>query len=320
MAWQLLAMAAASIVQGISASNTAKKNAASARETAERNATIIQNTANYNADIYMKTAGAIEGIAGANAAAIEGFANYNADVIGMVANYNAQFNEMDARYTLDAAELDVDRTDREIYNLIGKNKTYYAGAGVRTNSGSPEDVEISTRTQGDIDIAIIRRGAQVEAQRFLDAAAMTRWQGSTDAATTRYQGELQGWQTRTQGSFDAGVMRDKAAMTSYEGEMNAMMTRINGASQASLYDSAATDALVGGFTSAATSYLGYKMMSANAAPVQPASIGTGNPALRTAALQNTQGWQDPSRYSLISDPKNKSSFSGSNYSLLGNFN
>lgn len=318
-----------SIYGGISGSKTNKKNASNARDTAEQNANMIYDQSRYNADAYMSVAGAnanyLTTVADANADAVEGFADYNADIIEMVSDYNAQFNEMDARYTLDLAELDVGRTEREVYNILGKNKTYYAGAGVRTNSGSPEDVEISTMTQGDIDIAIIRRGAQIEAQRFLDTAAMTRWQGATDAATTRYQGELQGWQMRTQAGMDASMMlnnaKSMAGMTLYEGEMNAMMTRLNGESKASMYDSAAKESLYTGFTNAATSFLGYKMMSANAPPVA-SSIG----AARTTGIPttNVQPYFNPavnaSTYSPIVSNTKPYQTPSAKYSLLGAFN
>lgn len=311
--WQVYAvMAAASLAQGAMNSSANKASASSATATSNANAQAYEDMGNYNADVYLATGEAnaanIMKMAEMNAGIAEDFADYNADIIEMVAEYNALLNENDARYVIDAAEIEVDQTDKQIRQLMGKNRAYYAGAGVQVNSGSPVDAEIDVRTQGDIDISIIRRGAVVEAAKFQDAAAMTKWQGDTDATLTRYQGRIQGFQTRVQGGYQSSQVlataTNQANMSRYQGEVNGIMTRFNGQQQASLYNQQASQSMRSGVIGAASmatqAYMGYKWMQGQQKPAaDPRASYAGTPINRDALILPQSKMQES--YSPMTD-------------------
>lgn len=310
MNWALGAVVAAPIVKGIGGYFTNKNNAKQARNAATANAAAYLAMGRYNSEAYLTTGRAnasnILSVASANAEALVQFADFNASVIELLAEYRAKLNEKDAQQVLEDAEIVVDQKDKEIRQLMSRNRAYYAGAGVNVNYGSPVDVAIDVRTEGDVDIAIIRHGAKVEAARLQDAAAMERWQGSVDSILTRYQGQLQGWQTLTQGQLDAANIMNTAynasAVTKYESQINAMMTMYNGAQQASAYDSQATQSVFSGFMGAATSYFGYQLMSNkyNTAPpaISTSGYNTYSPSGRLSASFMTT---PESKFSLLGD-------------------
>lgn len=328
-----------SVGGGVDEYTTGMSNSSTARATAEYNAAANKAVSDYNADVYMATGEAnahnIMAVAGANASVTRQFADFsadldeavairNAEIIGLVTEYNATLNENEARYVLEEAEIQVDQTDKQVRQLIGKNRAYYAGAGVQLESGSPRDAEIDVRTQGDIDIAIIRRGAQIEAAKFQDAAAMGRWEGNLQQATTlwegfaggtltRYQGELSAWQTETQGALNATTILTEATNRSnlarYQGEVNSMMTTYNGNVQADLFESSAQTSLFNGIvTGGTTAAMGYNWMQSSKAPSAASSVTGGTP-------RSYSSFYGPYSGGYVAPPQSGSVLSGATKSL-----
>jgi hypothetical protein len=194
--------------------------------------------AEYNANAIMGAAQAtaqLQAAAGnVNAQTAQNVANYNAAMTRLIANFNAGRLEDQAMRSIKNAELDAQLLDREIVKLMGTNRAYFANAGVQVNrqGDTPQRVAIDVRTQGDLDIAIIRHNAEQEAADLQNDAAATKFVGGLNALQQQWEGYAQASMMQAQNMMNTSAMMinaaTQAATTKYQGALNAWSSMYGG--------------------------------------------------------------------------------------------
>lgn len=93
------------------------------------------------------------------------------------ANYNAAVAERDAQAAIDKAAYDEEIHREEVKSLLSKQRAAIGASGVDFK-GSPLLVLLDTVEKGELDALAIRYGGQIEAERHMSSAAISRAQGS----------------------------------------------------------------------------------------------------------------------------------------------
>lgn len=115
-------------------------------------------------------------------------ASASADANAQTLDQNARMAEMAAGGAIDRGEILAGRALMLGGDVAAKQKTAYAASGVVTQSGSPVDVQESTRGLSALDALTARNNA-----------ALTAWGYRTQAANFRHQAGV----TRTAGQMQA---------------------------------------------------------------------------------------------------------------------
>jgi len=199
----------------------------------------------YNA-IQMNRAGqinaaAIRGAAAANASMIMGAAgfnienqfrldSYNANLKSFLGDYNASLLEDEAALNWEASELELEQMENVFAREFGQLQVGYGASGVMMNQDTPQQVQIDAQTQHEMDVMIVRHGADIRSKKLLDSAARSRWEGNMAASSIMFEGLMNAAGT-------AGNALLNAAGVQTQGGINANMMAFNasvGANQTSM--------------------------------------------------------------------------------------
>lgn len=252
-------------------------------------------------------ANAIRGAANANAALIMGAAGfnienqfrldkYNADLKSFLGDYNAGLLENEAALTWEAAELELDQMENVFEREFGRMKTGYGASGVMMNQDTPLVAQIDATTQYEMDVMIVRHGADIRSKKLLDSAARSRWEGNMAAASIMFEGKMNAAGMAGNAQVQAaGVLTQggiNADMMAYNASVGANQTSMAGIFQHDLYTSKDNQAFATGLfqagTSAASSYYNSKTPKINS------TRGSGSSTWRSpSAGESSQGIYGP---------------------------
>lgn len=179
------------IAGGVIGSNSAKKNAKIAEQLGIYNATLTMNTASQNAESIMDLAnlnvrlGTMSNLS--NTQVMVALAEHNARLREFTSEYDARLLENEVKTIYDALELDEYLFDQQIDQLVGKSKVQYAHNGWAIDSGTALGYRVDQRTQAELEKFVMRYNADVSANRIMNEAAITRWNGFAEAQTIRFE-------------------------------------------------------------------------------------------------------------------------------------
>ena len=271
-AWVIPAvMAGISLIQGLSGSAQAKRNAELAMEWGEYNAAQARRYADFNARSILAVSSINSQMVGfeseMNAAITTEIAKYNAALRVQTAEYNAQLLEREAELVWNQQELDQAIWKRESERAMKQTRAKFGSSGIEVNVGSPIDYMVDQSTQAKLESFIIRHNADIQMGKLLDAAALGRWEGEREAANMVFQAQLENLsltttaalkqnQINVQGAYDAVMAR-------YSGEMQANQILFEAQWQAAEYTMSGMNSLLAGLFQggswAAKSYESYKL-------------------------------------------------------------
>lgn len=226
----------------------------------------------YNADMVLQAgqanAAMIAGLAGANAAMTMAAAKFNIEIGSQVDQYNAQlrsflgdFNasllENEAQLVWESAELDLLQMEQQFARDLGTMRVNYGKSGVLMDQDSPLQAQIDAQTQHELDVMIVRHGADLQAKKLQDAAARSRWEGNVEAQSIMYEGFMNNIMQFGQATLTAAGQvvqgNANAAMTMYNSQIQANQILVGGQQDYASYKSADRQALMSGLFSAAGS-------------------------------------------------------------------
>lgn len=238
--------------------------------------------AQYNADMVLKAgqanAAMIAGLAGANAAMTMAAAKFNVGIQSQVDQYNAQLRsflgdynasllENEAALVWEAAELDLLQMEQQFQRDLGTMRVGYGKSGVLLDQDSPLQAQIDATTQHELDVMIVRHGADLQAKKLQDAAARSRWEGNVEAQSIMYEGYMNGIMQFGQAALTAAGQvvqgNANAAMTMFNSQIQANQILVGGQQDYATYKSADRQAMMNGLFGAAgslyTNYLDNKV-------------------------------------------------------------
>jgi len=174
---------------------------------------------------------AIRGAAAANASMIMGAAgfnienqfrldSYNANLKSFLGDYNASLLEEEARLEWEAFELELEQMENVFAREFGQLQVGYGASGVMMNQDTPQQVQLDAKTQHEMDVMIVRHGADIRSKKLLDSAARSRWEGNMAASSIMFEGLMNA--TGTAGN----AVLNAAGVTTQAG-INANMTAFN---------------------------------------------------------------------------------------------
>jgi len=125
---------------------------------------------------------------GIGSAVSQGMAgNKQAKVVKQQADYNAGIYEQQAEMVLEQKKLQEYQNNRTRARARGATIAHTAGAGFQF-SGSPLAIAIDNETQMELDSAVQDYNLDVQRNRYLSEANMTRWTGKQQASAATAQG------------------------------------------------------------------------------------------------------------------------------------
>jgi len=226
--------------------------------------------AQYNADMVLQAgqanAAMIAGLAGANAALTMAAAKFNIGISSQVDQYNAKlrsflgdFNasllENEAQLVWEAAELDVMQMENQFARDLGTMRANYGKSGVLMDQDSTLEAQIDAQTQHELDVMIVRHGADLQAKKLQDAAARSRWEGNVEAQSIMYEGFMNNVMQFGQAALTAAGQvvqgNANAAMMMYNSQIQANQILVGGQQDYASYQSADRQAMMSGLFSAA---------------------------------------------------------------------
>lgn len=236
--------------------NNAKVN----RQYAEYNARVTREAGMYNASAIMAMAGANAQMSMAAArfnVGIQGQVDqYNAQLKSFLGNYNAGLLEAEVAEVWESMDLDLLQMGQQFSRELGQQKVAYGASGVMMNQDSPLVAEIDANTQHELDVMIVRHGADKQAKKLLDAAARSRWEGNMEAASIMFEGRMNSAMTMGNAALaSAGALVQgniDSQMTMYNSNVNANQILARGESDYQTYKSQDRQALTSGLFGAAT--------------------------------------------------------------------
>lgn len=306
--------AGASILGGISSSNTTKANARNAYTANAANAMYAQSTANLNANM-------LQAASSMNAAAIMGAGRATASLIGAVGEQNAmlemasawanvesrnrvtEYNVMLAQqvgaYNVSLLEselpgllneygLNVMRLEQESARQEGAVIAHQAASGTVIGEGSNADVIIDHRSQAALDAFILRYNFDKQGRDINNAIARSQWETAASVQQMMWEGQVNEWNTLTQSMLNAQAIRNQS-------RLDAGVTMINSVA-------GAASTLIGGMADA------YSTRSAGTASYLT-SMSTANAAYNSG--MNTAGQQVTS--SILNGIGNAATIYGASY-------
>lgn len=119
--------------------------------------------------------------------------------------YNAQLAEREARETQVAAAYEESKFRKGGVRLKARQRARYAKAGV-TPEGSPLEVMEQTATELEMDALMIRRGGQLEYQRYTAEAGLERMMGKSALLRGRAARRASRWGMAATGLGGAGQL------------------------------------------------------------------------------------------------------------------
>ena len=94
-----------------------------------------------------------------------------------IAEYNAAVAENNAKAASEKAAFEASQRTREKRRLLSRQAALYGKAGVVTTEGSPLLVMAQTALEEELQVAAIRYGGKVQAQRYRSEAELSRYRG-----------------------------------------------------------------------------------------------------------------------------------------------
>ena len=234
------AQVGASIGGGIDRMNQLNNNADAVIQASQFNSAHALQVAEFNAQFTQATsfANASISLLGASLSALttEAVTAYNANVATVVSEYNASLFEQEAGLVYESLELDIDQFERVAAQAKGTATVFYGASGVVIDEprDTPANTLLDMDIERDLEIAIMRHNADIQAGKLLTAAAQTRFQGQvqtqqilfeglTAANLTRLQGGLSAIGTTTQGALDASIIRTQGTLDARAITANALI-------------------------------------------------------------------------------------------------
>jgi len=271
--WQFVALAAIAASQYMSGQNTKSslyQRARQTREFGQFNAYSMERAGVLTSQMQTAVSGFNASMAwlGGNAEAktLWDRAQYNAMVVSYAAEHNAALSEMEAADIWQKADLDIELLHQARAAERGDITVAYAHNGVELNTmDTPAQALLDSQVAEELDNLIVRFNADNAAQKALDAAATSRWEGKVARKQILWEGNENAKITL----LNAGIRR---ATITTQGGMDAMMTRLNAynRSDSILYqayydassleaqgDTAGANGLFGGISSFASGVIGY---------------------------------------------------------------
>lgn len=289
--WPYIIMAAASVASGVVASNTQKANARSNSIATHYNARMQLEAGIANANAITAATRANNMVTGAlaqiGADDTWDIAEFNADLRMLVGDYNAQLQEREAFDIWEAAEIDITQVDNQGKRLAGNILASYGASGAQINeTDSVADALIDAKTQVELEKFIIRHGADIRANKVINEAARSRWDGYAAAKQLIYEGSkaatgiLANSAARIIGNTVQGQID---ASATYENAVRSMKSTImGGGAVTAQYNAAASQAMANGLFTAASQVASGAVSQANP------GTGTGQPAkVQPASSYNT---------------------------------
>jgi len=173
-------------------------------------------------------------LAGFNAKQTMEVARYNADLKLIIGEYDAKLQEDEAYNIWKANDLDVMQKEQEFSKQMGLTEVHQGASGVIMGQDSMLDVLVDQQIQNDLDLMVIKHSADMQAQKMLDGAARSRWDGQMAADQIMYEGQVNSQATLVnasiqnstalaQAKINIGMMEHNALVSSqrtwYEGQM-----------------------------------------------------------------------------------------------------
>lgn len=289
MAWQLAVMAVAAIGNALISNSASRRSRRAQEEAAAFNAMQARLVGESNANAIM-AAGALNAqmSLASGALAAQGAMHtslLNAQMQSILGDYNARLIEADERLIWEALDLDITQMEKAFAQEQGRRRVAYGASGVILDQDSPFAAQIDAATESEMEKFVIKRNADLQSKRLLDAAARSRWEGNMAASQLVMEGRMSSVGTISQARLSAAGSMAQAGI-------NAMATRYNvGADAAGITQGAAATSasmrsqeqsnlatgIFNGVSNAVTSYYNNKV------PEVPTTIGSQNYTLPPSA-------------------------------------
>jgi hypothetical protein len=167
-------------------------------------------------------------VANRNADATTAVAKANADATRAVAAYNARVAGSEAQQVALDTAANVRAMRKDARTFLSRQRSAFAGSGVRVDTGSPLAVQIATAGQLALQRAETYRQGVAREESI-------RAQSAASSAEAESRARL--------GMYEADT---RANLTRYEGQKSAEATLITGQAQADAYHRAGTTAILNG--------------------------------------------------------------------------
>jgi len=188
---------------------------------------------------------------------VRALTDMNAERASFMGDYEASLLENEAALTVEAAGLDLKQLDRMHKQAIGDIKVNQAASGAIINQDTPADSINAAKEQQAMEEFIVRRGADIQYAKFMDAAALSRWEGNQEAQKITFEGRLLeqsnltgavvgGFGAIAQGTIDASAIK-------YNTTVAASQTMTTGLQKADAQSWAGSSAFWSGIFGAGTS-------------------------------------------------------------------
>lgn len=283
--WPLVLAAGASIAGGFISANTTRKNGQIAQQTANRNALMQQQAGAQNAKMIRALGSANAGLvmsggkynaalammggeynaalammeADVNNQFIRSVANYNSLMQTAIASHNASLLEAEVDNVWEAADLDLTQLEQQRARTAGTAEAYFSASGVVMGQDSAADVVADINTQFELDKTIVRHNAEMEANRFLNEAAKSRFQGGLEARRILWEGQMATFQNTANANLRAAGYRVNAGIEAGGAMVNAGI-QAGGILGQSMLDAATTryNANVSAYNTRSEGYASYQ--------------------------------------------------------------
>jgi len=258
MAWPIIAAIAISVASkiagGMTGASSLSSNAQTAMDVGASNAQAALNVGKWNADAIIDMA-KINMELGTFSSMLEvseimAVAEYNAELRTTTAEYDALLLEKEADLIYQELGLNEYLLESEVDKIVASAQARFAANGLVINEGTAADVTIDQRTQEAMQKFIYRVNADNNANRILNEAALTRWNGEVEAQSLMWEAKInassvinsqliENLGTYSQSSYDA-------ANEIMNANLQAQSILTDAAAQASSYTKAASSAMWGG--------------------------------------------------------------------------
>jgi hypothetical protein len=115
-------------------------------------------------------------------AAISAISNiYGAYAAIKTSKYQQDILNYRAKYVAAVQKIEEEKIRRNVRKVIGSQRAATAASGFQ-NIGTPQELEIQSEIQGDIDIALLRQSGSMEQLRLMTAGTLARAEGYGRAA------------------------------------------------------------------------------------------------------------------------------------------
>lgn len=229
---------------------------------------------------------------------------YNADLQSFLGDYNASLLESEAQKVWEAMDLDLLQMNQVFERDLGSIKVGYGASGVLMNQDSPLLAQIDAKTQFELDKMVVRYNADTNAQRLLDAAAQSRWEGNVAAASILFEGQMNSLANYGNAALNAaGIVAQAnidAGTTIYNSGVAATQTSLAGINAMASWNSTDRQNLISGMWGAASTlgsnYLRTKEINV---PASQATLYNTRGAASAYSPVNSKSAPDPYKFQLL---------------------